>query len=245
MKVDLVTVTCGTWETYTERLIRMLSYFTEPDEIECWIICDNDSSDAARLRACHNSWASLSIVPVYAVENIGDLPRYNRLLRDVCTSPLVICISTDCRVFGDDWVRKFVAPFERDASIAMVGYPGPGHNMGPAHADPQIGGVWHWIPKLLADRGIPFDTCEHVQTHCFAVRRDAFLDVGGFWTPEADFLNKGHLIAGEIAMGVKLRQAGYKLSYEPPHVYHYGNAAQSAEALDSFDRVAGWSIPWQ
>jgi GT2 family glycosyltransferase len=236
--VTLITVTYAEWHTYTKRAIRMVEHFTDPNEIELWIVCDNGSPYKEELEA-HEF--SLPVVKVYADENVGDLPRYNALM-ELVTTDYAVVISPDVRIFSNDWLGKLIAPFS-DESVAIVGPPGPGAEMTPSHAGSK-GGSWHWVPKLLVDRDIPFDTCEHVQTHCFAVRTGAFRDVAGFWTPEGEYTDKGHLMAGEISLSVYLRAAGWKLSNEYPRMHHYGSAAQSEASVDAYDRNAKWEVPF-
>lgn len=244
LTVDIVTVTYGTWDTYTKRMLDMVDYYTSPHWVNQWTICDNNSSDWERLKDYkpkRQPGLRVSLIP--AQENIGDLPRYNILFRK-SSAEVIVVISTDVRIFSREWINQFKKPFLLDKRVGMVGPRGPGINMGPEHADPAVGGGWHWIPQLLVDRGIEFDNCGHVQTHCFAVRKQAFLDAGGFWVPEANFLDKGHLVAGEVSMGARMRAAGWKLDFNPPRMYHYGSAAASAEALDGYDGSRGWKVPW-
>ena len=238
-KPTLVTITYNSWGVYTKRLIEMVEHFTSPDDISEWIFCDNNSDDACCL-ARHRF--NLPTRRIFAEDNYGDLPRYNTLIPEFVKSDVAIIISTDCRIHSNTWVPEFVAPFEDD-SVAMVGAVGPGKNMTPAHSDPAVGGSWHWIPQSLLDRGLEFDTCHHVQTHCFAIRTAAFDQVGGFWEaqhPEKG--NKGHLIAAEIEFSVRLRRAKWNLSHGMPFVYHYGNGAKTRESLDEFDRAHNWRI---
>jgi len=215
----------------------MVEHYTRPADIDRWLFCDNDSRNGQKLR---DHEFGLPITRLLYTENIGDLPRYNKVMELVSTE-FVVFISTDIRLFTSDWLKVFLAPFA-DPKVGIVGALGPGSTMGPAHADPGVGREWHWIPKLLVDRGIPFETCGHVQTHCFAVRTEAFNEVGGFWVPEKDFLIKGHLIAGEIAFSVKLRKAGWTMSHRHPPMYHYGNQAGSEAELDAFDASRAWSV---
>ena len=236
-KPELITVTFDTWDNYTRRMIRMVEHFTKPDDIRCWTICDNHSPDASRLM---QRTFKLPTVIVLGRENIRDLPRYNQLIEESRTE-FIIAISTDVRLFQYDWVQRFLAPFQ-DRRVGMVGCPGPGKGMTPAHADPAVGGKWNWVPKMLVDRNIPFDHCEHVQSHCFAVRRKAFMEAGGFWIPEQDLFNKWNLIAGEVSLGPRLRAHGWKLNYDPPAMHHYGNRSKSEEQLDLYDRTMNWEI---
>ena len=234
MKPTLVTVTYNTWDTYTERLCQMVEQFTNPSAIQDWIIVDNNSDDWEHLV---NRKMALPCIKVHEEDNVGDIPRYNRVL-PYLDCQYAIIISTDVRIWTYDWVEKFMEPFT-DPSVAMVGKFGPG-NMGPQHADPNIGGAWHWIPKLLTDRNIVFNDCSHIQTHFFAIDIDCFNAVGGFWEPESDYLIKGHLIAGEVSLGAKLTYAGYELSNAVPPHHHYGNQAASQRSLDEFDHANGW-----
>lgn len=216
----------------------MVQHFTSPDDIESWVICDNHSDDFEKLVGYKNY--KLPHMITSALDNIGDLPRYNDIIPEFSTD-IAIVLSTDCRVLDRDWISKFLAPFA-DPMVAMVGKQGPGSNMGPEHAGSK-GGSWHWVPKLLVDRGIEFDNCTHIQTHAFAVRKIAFEEVGGFWTPsDGSYLDKGNLIAGEMAFSVKLRKAGWKLNYDMPSIHHYGNQAPNAQSLDDHDRRAGWPV---
>ncbi len=233
----LVTVTYGTWHTYTARLIRMVEAYTRSGNISEWIICDNNSGDIEHLNKCG---FSLPVRLIAADENINDIPRYNRIMETV-EDDFVIFLSTDMRLFGPGWVQEFLKSFQQ-SDVGIVGAPGPGGNMTKEHADPAVGREWHWIPKLLVDRDIPFDICAHVQTHCFAVRTEAFRDAGGFWVPEGEYGVKGHMIAGEISLSVRMRGCGWRLNHSPPRMHHYGNAAKSCAELDNFDRSRGWRI---
>jgi hypothetical protein len=240
MKPILITVTYNTWETYTERLIRMVLKYTDPYEIHGWVIVDNNSGDWTQLKKLKNSAV---IIPWLESENIGDIPRYNREFRyyEARGFTHAIALSTDVRLLSKDWVQQIMRPFE-DPQVAMVGRRGPG-GMGPQHADPSVGGTWHWVPKLLVDRGIEFADCSHAQTHFFAVDLKKFVEVGGFWEPEdCNFLEKSNLIAGEVSLGTRLTAAGYKLEHHMPPHHHYGNQAVSQGDLDEFDRNAGWEV---
>jgi GT2 family glycosyltransferase len=214
----------------------MVEYYTNPDDVHEWIICDNNSSDAEKLPTS----ISIPLRVWRAYENIGDLPRYNAVM-PIIETDFAIFLSTDMRILSHDWVNEFMLPFE-DHRVAIVGAAGPGAGMTPRHADPAVGGEWHWIPKLLVDRGIEFTDCAHVQTHCFAVRTAAFRDVGGFWADESNFLSKENLIAGEISFSVKLRAKGWKMSHRHPAMHHYGNQAASQHSLDEYDRSRGWEV---
>jgi hypothetical protein len=241
MKVDLITINYGTWEIYTKRLIRMVEYYTNPDLVNKWFFCDNASSDIDLVTSYS---FKLPTTVILGKENINDIPRYNDIIHNYCTSDIIIAISPDVRIFDHGWINTFTKPFN-DMRVGMVGCSGPGANMTPAYADYAVGGGWNWIPQLLIDRNIPFKTCEHVQTHCFAIRRKAFIDVGEFWTPSSDeFLSKGHMIASEVAMGTKMHNSNWKLNYEAPKMYHYGNKISSKEELDAYDKSQGWRIEW-
>lgn len=236
----ITTVTYNTWETYTERLIRMVEHYTVKEQLLDWIIVDNNSADWTPLKQCE---IALPNRKIREDENIGDIPRYNRQFEWYHSRELdfAIALSTDVRLITHDWVEHIMRPFD-DLQVAMVGRLGPS-GMGPRHADPEVSGGWHWVPKLLVDRGIEFDDCAHVQTHFFAIRLSAFNEVGGFWEPEdKNYLEKSNLIAGEVSLGAKLTKAGYKLSNQAPPHYHYGNQAASQGDLDDFDRQAGWKV---
>ena len=121
----------------------------------------------------------------------------------------------------------------------MVGMPGIA--LPKKAADKKLGGEWHWVPQLLIDRGLEFENTAHAQTHCFSIRKSAFLDVGGFWEPEdGNFLDKGNSISAEVWMGTQIRQAGRKLALANIPHFHYGNAKRTWEELDEFDRKRGW-----
>lgn len=237
MKPTLVTVTYNTWETYTERLLRMVEHYTQPTDIVEWVIVDNNSGDLTQLKQRE---MVLPVTIEAAEENINDIPRYNQVFSEL-DGEFAIALSTDVRIVTHDWVEQMMHPFT-DPLVAMVGRLGPG-GMGPQHADPAVGGGWHWVPKLLVDRGIDFDDCSHIQTHFFAIRLSVFQDVGGFWEPEdGNYAEKSNLIAGELSLGAKLTKAGYKLDGNGAPHYHYGNQAASQGDLDAFDRQAGWDV---
>jgi len=233
-KPTLITVTHDNWPVYMPRLIRMVEYYTSPDDIDHWIVCDNDSGDRGRL-ARHKF--VLPTEKVFARENLGDLPRYNALMEDVITE-VAVFISPDVRIFSDTWIDTFVRPFE-DARVGMVGAIGPGENLGADCITPETGGPWHWVPRLLTERDIPLDTARHVQTHCFAVRTAAFGEVGGFRDCGFAMVRlmppKKCLMAFEVAFSVALRAAGWKLSGAHPRVHHYGSGLRRESEMDEID----------
>lgn len=236
--LTIVTVTWNTWETYTKRLMETFFHYVDPSTYYEWIMVDNDSEDAdeisdamVKIPVAHRNKFTLA----RSDQNIQDLPQYNRVLRDFVQTPFVICLSTDVRIF------KGTIPYIMTLlqSYDMVGTSGPSLPKGAE--DPKIGGNWHWVPSLLVAREIDFDTTTHVQTHCFGVRRQAFLDVGGFWEPaDGNFSDKGNLIAGEMSLSIRLRRADYKLGLKKMPFYHYG--CKLGESMDDFDRGAGWPL---
>lgn len=240
-KPTLITVTHNDWDVYVPRLIRMVEYYTGLDDIDYWIVCDNDSDDWEQL--CYYEFG-LHVCKVLADENLGDLPRYNVLMEDV-TTEVAVFISPDVRIFSNTWIDTFVRPFE-DPTIGMVGVIGPGGNLGPDCITPETGGAWHWVPRLLTERHIPLDTARHVQTHCFAVRTEAFRRVGGF--RDCGFIMarkmppKKCLIAFEVAFSVALRAAGWLLSSACPRMHHYGGGLRAEVEMDEIDARYGWEV---
>lgn len=238
----VVTVTWNTWETYTSRLLDSFFHYVSPDQYAQWIMVDSDSEDREKIAAAmvhfpegHREKFTL----VGANLNVSDLPQYNRVIPKYVQTEKVICISTDVRIW--DNTVPFFTNFLDDYD--MVGVQGP--TLPRSAADEKLGGSWHWVPALLIARNLEFDSTLHIQTHCFGVKRSAFVEVGGFWEPgDERYLDKGNLITGEIYFSVKLLKAGYRLYSCFPPCYHYGNAATTREQIDAYDRSRGWNIPF-
>ena len=234
----LVTVTHNTWETYTSRLLATVIKFVPVASYAEWIIIDNKSSDGAKLANAVRSLPiehALKMTLVHSSTNIGDLAQYNLVIPQFVHTEKVICISTDVRIFKPTiFTLASLLDF-----YDMVGTPGIA--IPKRAADPKIGGDWHWVPQLLIDRNLDFENTAHVQTHCFAIRKSAFLDIGGFWEPEdGNFLDKGNAITSEVYMGTQIRRAGKKLALAQIPCYHYGNGMKTREEIDEFDRTRGW-----
>jgi len=240
-KPTLITLTHNNWDVYMPRFVRMVEHYTSSDDIDHWIICDNGSQDKERLRE-HEF--TLPVTKVFAKGNIGDLPRYTVLMEDVSTE-VAIVISPDARIFSHDWIETFMRPFQDD-EVGMAGIVGPGENLGPDCITPETGGTWHWVPRLLTERDIPIDTARHIQTHCFAVRTEAFREVGGF--RDCGFIMIGKippkkcLIAFEVAFSVALRAAGWLLSGEHPRIHHYGSGLRAEAEMDEIDAKYGLEV---
>lgn len=234
----IITVTYNSWESYTSRLVSAFFNYVSPDEYKEWIIIDNNSEDGPKLAKAVDSFPiqhALKITIIHSDQNIGDLPQYNRIIPRFVSTEKIICISTDVRIFKP---TIFLLSNLLDY-YDMVGPAGPA--VPKECADPALGGTWHWIPALLIKRGLDFENTAHAQTHCFAIRKSAFLEVGGFWEPEdGNYLDKGHLISAEVYMGTKIRRAGRKLALAPVPCYHYGNQMSSYEEMDQFDKHRGW-----
>lgn len=232
--LTIVTVTWNTWNTWTARLVDQVLYFINPDDYTQWIMIDNNSDDADHIDKAVAEFGPHreKFVLVRSPNNFRDLPVYDLAIRKLVETEKVLCLSTDMRIF------KETLPFFSGAldQYAMVGNRGP--YLLRSQADPELGGEWHWVPKLLEDRGMEFDDTKHIQTHAFGVQRSAYLAVGGFWltekTREGD---KGDLIAGEMSLSIRLRAAGYQLGYAHAPMFHYGNVWG---AQDEIDWRNGW-----
>ena len=239
-KPTLITVTYNTWESYTSRLVSMLFHYVKPDEFEEWIIIDNHSDDGSKIARAINSFPieyAIKLTLIHSDQNLRDLPQYNQIIPRFVRTEKVICISTDVRIFRP---TVFLISNLLDF-YDMVGPPGPA--IPRECANSEFGGDWHWIPKLLVERGIDFINTAHAQTHCFGIRKSSFLEVGGFWMPEdKNYADKGSLITSEVYMGTKIRRAGRKLALAPIPCYHYGNGMGTYEDMDRFDQHRGWDI---
>lgn len=237
----LLTVTWNTWESYTSRLIDQVFSFVDPTWYAEWIMVDSNSDDAEKI------YKSMLTFPqkhkekftlVRSDMNMSDLPQYNRMIKEFVRSDTVVCISTDMRIFEDTipWFALYLHFYD------AVGMAGPA--LPKEHADKKVGGDWHWVPKLLVDRELDFDNTTHIQSHCIGLRTKPFRSVGGFWEPsDGNYLDKGHLITGEIMLSYKLRAAGYKLGLGAIPAFHYGNQMKDRELLDQFDTKANWPLP--
>jgi len=236
----IITVTHNTWGTFTSRLISTLYTYTNSTDYSQWFIVDNNSKDGRELVRASKVFPIphlLKLSIIHSDKNIGDLPQYNRIIDQFVETEKIICISTDVRIF------RHTIPIMTTLLdyYDMIGVPGPNLPKG-AHI-PEVGGNWHWVPRLLEDRNLDFDSTAHIQTHCFGIRKSAFMDVGGFWEPDDEnWLDKGNLITGEIMLGVKLRKAGYRLGICALPVFHYGNTMRSLDEIDEFDRRHGWDV---
>jgi len=235
----LITVTYNTWASYTSRLLASIIRYVESEDYAEWIIVDNNSDDGEKLARAIMSLPiehGLKITLVHSDQNIGDLAQYNRIIPKFVRTERVICISTDVRIFKPTvFILSNLLKF-----YDMVGT--PGISVPRAYADKEIGGDWHWVPQLLIDRGLEFENTAHAQTHCFSIRKSAFMDVGGFWEPEdGNYLDKGNSISAEVEMGTRIRRAGRKLALAKIPCYHYGNGLKTREEIDEYDRKRGWS----
>lgn len=241
MSTTVITVTWNTWYTYTARLIEQFFYYVSPDDYEQWIMVDSNSDDAE-----HISKAMVSFPPGHREKfcllrsdrNISDLPQYNRVIKELVTTDKVVCISTDVRML-DNIVRLLSNEL---AIYDLIGNPGP-------LVSKYETGSWNWVPRLLLERGFTdFIKTFHVQTHCFGVRRDPFVEIEGFWEPQdpdprfGGYLDKGNLIAGEMLLSLKLVKAGYIVQQCYFPAYHYGNGMGSREAMDAFDMSRRWDM---
>lgn len=233
----LVTVTYNTWETYTQRLIEQVCHYINPNDYKEWLMVDNASSDGEKIDRNidkipipHRQKFSL----IRSDLNIGDLPQYNRVFRFSSTDK-IIALSTDIRIC-ESTVNFFSRQLD---TFDIAGTPGP--NLPKGMENPAIGGNWHWVPKLLVERGIEFDYTMHIQTWAFGVRLNPFIVSGGFWEPEDEqFLDKGNLIAGEISGSLRMRQHGFKVGLcFPIPAFHYGNVLPK-EGFNAFDQKMGW-----
>ena len=232
--LSVVTVTWNTWETWTSRLLDQFLYFVDPNDYVEWIVIDNNSDDADHIDSVVSEFGphQEKFVLVRSPQNIRDLPQYDIAIRELVKTEKVLCLSTDMRICRE------TIPFFSSAldCYAMVGNRGP--FLLDIQSDPEYGGPWHWIPKLLRDRGIEFDDTKHIQTHAFGIRRSAYIDVGGFWVGKGTKSgDKGDLIAGEMSLSIRLRRAGHKLGYSRPPMHHYGNEWGTADELDALN---GW-----
>jgi len=234
----ILTVTYNTWETFTSRLVSSFFQYVDPFAYKEWLVVDNASKDGEKIsRAMKVFPLPHNFTLIHSDVNIRDLPQYSRIINQFVRTEKVICISTDIRLFPHSiqLISTLLDYYD------MVGIPGP-YMLKGMHTE-ETGGGWHWVPKLLEDRNLDFDNTAHIQTHCFGIRRSAFLDVGGFWeSPDNEFGDKGDLIAAEVYLGYKLRTKGYKLGFCSLPIYHYGNAAKSQDELDEFDRKRGWAV---
>lgn len=237
----VVTVTWNTWDTYTSRLFEQFFYYVPSNAYSQWIVVDNDSDDADQIQVAMSAFPSEhrdKICLLRCDANIGDLPQYNRVIEGFVESERVVCISTDMRLFGDV-VSGLSSALDE---CAIIGKGGP-------VVSRCEKGPWHWVPRLLLERGIhDFEVTAHVQTHCFAVKRRPFLEVGGFWEPPVPdtefggYLDKGNLITGEMMLSLKLIRAGYKIQPATFPAYHYGNGMKSRSEMDAFDAARNWDL---
>lgn len=243
--VTLVTVVHPICGAFIERFPPMLKALTlRPQVVEHWVLVNpGDGMTSAEIHAFNDRvQAAFELLPwtvnlVRSAYNRWDLPGYNDLA-DAIRTPWWVGISPDARLFGDHWIEEFFQGLDANREIGMAGPPGPSRAITPQTA--LTDSDWGWIGKLLLDRGIPFDHCEHVQTWCFLMNHAAFRAVGGFWESESHRVEgKGDVIAAEVSMGARMRAAGYDLSFFTPHLYHYGTGGGSAtlEQIDATDRA--------
>lgn len=236
--VTLITVTHNTWESYTQHLIANVFQSVDPELYEDWLIVDNNSGDADKVAGVmsrfpkeHRNKISL----IRSDKNITDLPTYNRVIPTFVRTKKIICISTDMRLFPGA-VETLINALDK-FDIAGNG----GIDITKGQADPIRGGEWHWVAKLLVDRGIDFDRTTHVQTHCCGIKRDPFVEVGGFWEPESGpSMDKGDLICGEVVLSYRLRIAGYKIGRGLFPAYHFGNSMKTLEEIEQFEGNLRW-----
>jgi len=239
--LTLITVTHDTWDTYTSRLAEQVFRYVDPDSYAQWFMVDNASPDGDKIAKAMTSFPPehrRKFTLVRADENIGDLPQYNRVVDRWVGTDAVLCVSTDMRIFAETvpWFNFLLSLYD------IAGMPGP--KIPKSVADDEDN-PWHWIPKLMLDRG--FDTFEdtgHIQSHCVGFRREPFQDVGGFWEPEdRNYLDKGNLIASEMILSIKMRNAGYRMLAVNVPMHHYGNQ-MSLQDMQDFDRARGWDVFW-
>jgi len=184
---------------------------TEYENLEVWVI-DNGSSDDSVdfVRATHPNAEILMFE-----ENLGFAEAYNRAINSV-QADYVVLLNNDVTVPEADWIERLLETIETDRRIGGVQCKLVSMN-DPTHLDSVGGtGVRYWlgfteIGKLQVDTGryddppvTPFYLCAAAAL----IRRQAFLDVGGFDNAFFAYIE-------DVDFSWRLRLAGYLIAYQP------------------------------
>ncbi len=226
-----------------------------------YMVWDNASDDGTEF------WLRSVPVPRLRVlrseVNLYDLPAYNRLANavQVLGYKHLLFINPNTRILGRIDVEALLKPFREDEKLVILGRPGP--RVPKEKTIPEGMEDWRWCAQLLEERDFwePEDTdTAHVQTFCFVVDVDKFIELGGFRfrnklfdvrEPEKrfpersfDYTDKGNMIASEIEFSVRARRLGYHIGYALPwpfyHYFSYRGSPHSIEEMDEIDAKRGF-----
>ena len=197
------------------------------------IVLDNESSDSEALEFL----AELKKRESVQVERIDDAFNYSRLNNrgvELSTGTFVALLNNDVEVLNADWLTEMVSR-AMQPKVAMVGarlwYPngtmqhggvilGAGGIAGHAHAGLRRGDPGYFARAHLAQ------DISAVTTACALVKREAYLQVGGFDENLAVTFN-------DVDLCLRLRGAGYRIVWTP-----YAELIHHESASRGFDNSA-------
>jgi len=253
MKLSICTVTHNELCGKLPRLLYSIEKFIGNDYHE-HLIWDNDSQDGTYDWLIQMQKGEPRIKVFHGNKNLFDLPAYNKIA-DLCDADILLAINPNARIFEDVNVESLLTPFRDNESLMLLGRPGP--TVRQEDATPHGVDGWGWVARLLTERDFwePGDVdTSHVQTWCFLLDREKFLDVGGFrfrnqlfdmrWPEKRhaeksiNYKDKGVMISSEIELSVRAKRMGYEIAYmDPWPFYHYFSHGKPAtvEGLDGED----------
>jgi GT2 family glycosyltransferase len=226
VKTSIIIVTYGQWEV-TERCLKSLQATLGDGLGEDWeiVVVDNNSPDETpqKLRAWSDR-ITLELRP----DNINFAGGCNRGA-ELAGGDVLIFLNNDTTVAPGSLER--LAAQTREPGIAAAGcrllFPdGTIQHAGVAfYSNPRLRGVpmpqhvfHHQAGELPGTRAV-FDT-DTVTSACFAVRREAFFEVGGYETRYVNGLE-------DIDLCLKLRMAGHGIVYRGDiDITHYEGASR-------------------
>ncbi|MFC3115001.1 glycosyltransferase family 2 protein [Cellvibrio fontiphilus] len=192
MSVSLVILT---YKRKPLLLSLMDSYWSLRDVLKEIIIVDNDSGEGLKSEI-EDRYPSVSVIELQ--ENVGTQGRNVGISR--ATADIVILLDDDVFDLSIDEVGRVVSAFEKNKELAALCFK-------VVHADSSELINWcHHKPKeFFANKS--FETYE-ITEGAVAVRRDAFLAVGGF---------PGHFFISHEGpdLALRLMDAGYSIWYSP------------------------------
>lgn len=191
----------------------LMSHARTPDEV---LLVDNGGGRLAGELAGHHPLLD-TIVPC---ENLGYPPAVN-VAAARATGDFLLCLNPDADA-ETGCLQRLVATAETDPAIALVGAQIllSDHKTRNAGANPvhPIGISPSGGYGLPRDDGGPRDVLA-VSGACCLIRREAFLEVGGF-------VDEFFLYYDDVDIGWRMNIAGYRVVYEPraavSHDYVFG-----------------------
>lgn len=179
------------------------------------VYIDNASFDAslAIVERCARQFAHMTILR--NPRNLGFAAAVNQAAK-MARAPILVVLNQDT-IVANGWLRQLIRPLEEEPSVAVVGarvlYE-DGSGLYAGALEVLYGGVC--IAHEWEGR------CDAVSACAMAVRRDAFLRLGGF---HEDLFMYGE----DLDLCHRARRAGYRIAYAPESiVYHRASRRERA-----------------